>query len=152
MVKIKRETNNQLRSLFIISSLWHPKEMDPATFHSHKMLPTCSSTLPSFLRPAICARYWITFFVFSVFPAPDSPLKFRYDPYNQPYDKHDMGYVEIIITGPSRLRDQNRLVAFVYTIRRGKPIRGRINRDAYRKSYPCMPGQQLRKYGVELHP
>lgn len=23
---------------------------------------------------AIAARYWITFFVFSVFPAPDSPL------------------------------------------------------------------------------
>jgi hypothetical protein len=29
---------------------------------------------PVLLSVAIAARYWMTFFVFSVFPAPDSPL------------------------------------------------------------------------------
>lgn len=29
---------------------------------------------PGFVWPDTWARYWITFFVFSVFPAPDSPL------------------------------------------------------------------------------
>lgn len=30
---------------------------------------------PGFVWPDTCAKYWITFLVFSVFPAPDSPLK-----------------------------------------------------------------------------
>jgi hypothetical protein len=35
----------------------------------------CCSRLSTAWGPeAIAARYWITFFVFSVFPAPDSPL------------------------------------------------------------------------------
>lgn len=34
----------------------------------------CCSRVPDPDLPATVARYWITFFVFSVFPAPDSPL------------------------------------------------------------------------------
>lgn len=48
--------------------------------HGHQQGPPLTVMLVSFLplwEDATTARYWMTFLVFSVFPAPDSPLKDR---------------------------------------------------------------------------
>ena len=49
----------------------------PLSFFTESTVYLFTSCLwsPGFVWPDTCAKYWITFLVFSVFPAPDSPLK-----------------------------------------------------------------------------
>jgi len=71
------------------------------------LLVLCSAFLPP--ATAIVAKYWMTRLVFTVFPAPDSPLKrmvFCCDAAQQENDKYTLRTLN--------LRDQDRLVLSIY--------------------------------------
>lgn len=44
---------------------------------------------------ATCARYWMTFFVFSVFPAPDSPLRQKNNAHKNRHPQNSVGNTKL---------------------------------------------------------
>jgi hypothetical protein len=49
---------------------------------------------------AMAARYWITFFVFSVFPAPDSPLRHQRDVWCRSVSNYVMRILWLSLSSP----------------------------------------------------
>lgn len=67
-MQTRREVLSLLPQCFTDSKLLQ------ANAGNHKLLLTGFTSFFPLCEEATTARYWITFLVFSVFPAPDSPL------------------------------------------------------------------------------